>query len=120
MIRKPVDPKELHVVFSESDLMVHLSPYETFGVVSLEAIASGLPVVSLKNGGTEDTWEDISYLCGLLLDKGNSIDEISDAIGSWVSSSRTSSLREASEIIRNRFSPEIVTQRLVEIYEELN
>jgi len=119
-IEEPVPPEDLHLIYSESDLMVHLSPYETFGIVSLEAIANGLPVVSLRNGGSQDTWEDVSSICGLLLDKSSSISEISDAINSWRSSPETLNLREASEIIRSRFSPEIVTKSLIEIYKGLN
>jgi len=48
-----IEYSQLPEFLSESDLLVHSSKYETFGVVIIEAFASGLPVVSTKCGGPE-------------------------------------------------------------------
>ena len=118
-IRGPVRREDLAEVFSTKDLMVHLSPYETFGIVSLEAIASGLPVVSIKNGGSEDTWEDLSEISGLILDPSSTYKEISDSIEKWRSGIQNLQLKDASEILRKRFSGDVVVAQLKEIYEEV-
>lgn len=118
-IRGPVRREDLAQIFSTKDLMVHLSPYETFGIVSLEAIASGLPVVSIKNGGSEDTWEDLSEMSGLILDPSATHKEISDSIEKWRSGIRNLQLKDASEILRKRFSGDVIVTQLKEIYEEV-
>ena len=118
-IRGPVRREDLSEIFSTKDLMVHLSPYETFGIVSLEAIASGLPVVSIKNGGSEDTWEDLSEISGLILDPSSTYKEISDSIEKWRSGIQNLQLKDASEILRKRFSGDVVVAQLKEIYEEV-
>ena len=117
-IRGPVRREDLAEIFSTKDLMVHLSPYETFGIVSLEAIASGLPVVSIKNGGSEDTWEDLSEISGLILDPSAKYKEIADSIEKWRSGIRNLQLKDASEILRKRFSGDVIVSQLKEIYEE--
>tara|TARA_S200000501_G_C20861396_1_gene759922 strand:- start:89 stop:1276 length:1188 start_codon:yes stop_codon:yes gene_type:complete len=118
-IKEPVSQKSLAAVFSTMDLMVHLSPYETFGIVSLEAIASGLPVVSIKNGGSENTWEDLSDISGLVLDPSSTPKAISKAIQEWRSGGIKVDLKDASEILRKRFSSEVIANHLKEIYEEV-
>jgi len=118
-IRGPVRREDLAEIFSTKDLMVHLSPYETFGIVSLEAIASGLPVVSIKNGGSEDTWEDLSEISGLILDSSAKYKEISNCIEKWRSEIRNLQLKDASEILRKRFSEDVIVSQLKEIYEEV-
>ena len=42
----------------ESDVLVHLSDLETFGIAPIEAISSGLPVVITRCGGPEQTLAD--------------------------------------------------------------
>jgi glycogen(starch) synthase len=40
---------------ARADLMVHLSPAETFGLAPLEALVSGLPLLVAQNAGTSQT-----------------------------------------------------------------
>ena len=70
----------VHKYLAQADLMVHLSPYETFGLISLEAIASGLPVISLKNGGAQETWGNLQGSCGRILNLDSTEEEIVEAI----------------------------------------
>ena len=46
------------------------SDYETFGIVYREAMAVGRPVISTKNGGIEENWED---KFGLLVPVGDKL-----------------------------------------------
>lgn len=46
-----------------ADFFVHASSSESFGVVILEALASGVPVIATRSGGPEDfVTEDCGYL----------------------------------------------------------
>jgi len=44
--------------YAQADIYVHSAVYETFGLVILEAMAAGLPVVTLDGGGNRDIIED--------------------------------------------------------------
>ncbi|TYT60982.1 glycosyltransferase [Natrialba swarupiae] len=57
---------ELKYWMSASDLFVHPSYSESFGLVQLEALACGTPVVAAKNGGSEEVISSEKY--GLLFD----------------------------------------------------
>ena len=48
-------PELLSVFYSAADAFVHAGTCETFGLVSLEAQACGVPVVVVKDGGVEST-----------------------------------------------------------------
>jgi mannosyltransferase len=72
---KHVSNKELNIIYSESICLLYISSYEGFGIPILEAMASGCPVISLKNSS-------IPEVCGngcILLptfDKDNIIKKI--------------------------------------------
>lgn len=59
-----------------SNCMVLPSDFETFGVVYIEAMAVGLPVIGTRNGGAEDI---INEENGILVDKNN-VDQLRDAM----------------------------------------
>jgi glycosyltransferase involved in cell wall biosynthesis len=54
----PTDRDGVAAALQRASLFVHASPRETFGVVTLEALASGLPVVATQSGGISQILED--------------------------------------------------------------
>lgn len=67
---------ELPPCFWAADFCVLSSRIEPFGVVLVEAMASGLPVVATRSGGPE---EIVTQECGILVEK-NSVDALIDGI----------------------------------------
>lgn len=106
-------------VLAANDVLVHLSPYETFGLSSLEAIASGTPVVSLHNGGADDSWGDIENLSGVLMDVSANAEDVATAIADLRASSSHLDLKEARSTIEQRFSGEKIATALTTIYESV-
>ena len=88
------------------------SRYETFGVVLIEALACGKPVVSTKSGGPEEIVDEKN---GLLVPLNN-VDEMARALTEM----RRHAGRYDPNRIRGRclarFSPEVVTSSLLRVY----
>ena len=59
---------ELVELYSAADVFVNASEAETFGLVTVEAMACGTPVVAYDNSGSS---EIISEDCGVLVEDGN-------------------------------------------------
>lgn len=55
-------------LYSESNLFVNMTLEETFGLVNVEALACGTPVLTYDTGGSP---EIINNKCGLVVDKHN-------------------------------------------------
>ena len=66
---KYLDQNEIKKLMYECDCFILSSNFETFGVVIIEAMACGLPVIATKCFGPEDI---LNKDCGILIEKNNS------------------------------------------------
>jgi glycosyltransferase involved in cell wall biosynthesis len=79
-------PSEINSFYSGLDIYILASRDETFGVVIVEAMACGLPVIATRCGGPE---EIITHETGVLIEKENpeelarAIVSVSDNLGSY-------------------------------------
>ena len=48
------DPREVARLLASCDAFLHANPNEPFGLVALEAMASGLPIVGVASGGVSE------------------------------------------------------------------
>lgn len=55
---EPMDRRGVAAAMSRASLLVHPSVRETFGMTTLEALASGTPVVAARSGGISSLLED--------------------------------------------------------------
>jgi len=101
-------------LLGKHDAMVHPSFMESFGIVMVEALASGLPVLSTFNGGAEGI---LSPETGILVKPNDSVaiaEGIKELIKRWDSYD--------PEILRNyalqRFSLSTVAKQTVAVYNE--
>ena len=106
--------KEIADSMKKADCFVLASDVETFGVVYIEAMAMGLPVIATKSGGPENFVNDTN---GILIDPDNkevlvkSLEKMYDSCGSY-------DKIKISEDIAKQFSPKAVAEQLSKIYNQ--
>lgn len=66
--RGAVEPDAIGGIMAEHDLLVHTSRHETFGMVVVEAVAAGLPVLATRSGGPEHALAGVEADVGELID----------------------------------------------------
>jgi len=107
--------EELSIKMKESSVFVLPSKKETFGVVLIEAMSCGIPVVSTKSGGPESIidLDKIGVLCSsnkesLFL----AMEEVYDKFTGY-------NADEIRQVVLDRYSQKAVTKQLLLIYKTL-
>lgn len=107
--------KEMY--YKASDLFVLPSLSECFGIVNLEAMASGLPIVASKVGGIPDVVKD--GINGLLVTPGDPEDLAKNILCLLNSESLREKLGTAGKILSKEYSWEMVANKIERVYLDL-
>lgn len=99
------------------DCFVLPSRYETFGVVYIEAMACGKPVIAVANGGPDDFVKDFN---GMLIKPD--VEELTGAINKMIKRLKVYDYYNEEEIsgyIKNLFSYDSIAGKLLEVYKSI-
>jgi glycosyltransferase involved in cell wall biosynthesis len=108
----------LHAFYACSDVFVHATHYEGSSIVTLEAMAHGLPVVATRTGGIPD--KVLSGESGLLVEPRD-VTALTEAIAAVAGDEeRRRAMGSAGRRrVRELFSWDAVAARTIAVYEEL-
>ena len=108
-------PDELIHYYHGADLFAMTSLLETFGIVLIEAVAAGLPVVCFNAPGIRDVMTpDCGIICPM-----NDIKAFADAIFRLVKREESQVLIERCHSYAERFSWDIISDKYMELYSYL-
>ena len=99
---------------TKSNVLILPSAYETFGIVCIEALAVGRPVICTKNGATDFVTEDN----GILIDV-DSDEQLISAMESMYDKYSSYDLEKISERCRGNFSSTNVMNKLMSKFTEI-
>lgn len=100
---------------NKCDCFVLPSRYETFGVVYIEALASGRPVIGALNGGAEDI---INNLNGYLVPIDD-IDILAEKMIKVYDNIESYDEKEIRIDCLKRFSPKVIVNKIISVYKEV-
>lgn len=99
----------------QCDCFVLPSRYETFGVVYIEAMACGKPVIAVRNGGPDDFVKDFN---GILVEAEN-VNSLADAMGSIVEHQEKYDARQIADFVQENFSEQAIARQLEGLYNQI-
>lgn len=102
--------EEVLELLQDANAFVLSSQYETFGIVMIEAMSCGLPVVATKCGGSESIV--INDKLGILVDKG--IKDLAEGMLTLYNSTYNKEYIR-SYVIKN-FSSEVIAKKIIDAY----
>ncbi|MBF0557489.1 MAG: glycosyltransferase family 4 protein [Nitrospirae bacterium] len=105
---------EIHKYYAASDLCVVPSIYEPFGLVHLEALASGIPVITTRRSGGAELIVDGAN--GFVVDAPEDVESIADRIGAVLDKQRYAAMCESARSSSEKFTFDRHVERLTDIY----
>lgn len=99
----------------KADAFVLSSEYETFGVVVIEALALGKPVIATRCGGPESI---VVPSVGYLVEK-NSVHEMASAMQHLYENNKYFNPSDIREYCRNSFSEKAVVKKIEKVYKNV-
>lgn len=105
----------LRKIYSVSDICVVPSRQEAFGLVALEAIACGTPVIATNQGGMVDF---VTKEVGTLIEKED-IKGLAEEIQKVLKGERNFDKNYLQDYAKNNYSQEMLINKLLQLYEEV-
>lgn len=105
----------LRKIYSVSDICVVPSREEAFGLVALEAIACGTPVIATNQGGMVDF---VTKDVGTLIEREN-VEKLAEEINKILDGERNFDKHYLQDYAKNNYSQEILMDKLLNLYEEI-
>ena len=111
------DRRGIAAAMARASVFVHASRRETFGVVAVEALASGLPVVATDSGGVTETMGDDPDALGALV-PADDPDALAAAIVATLERRADFDPEALRGAVERRFGSAFVAEKLLVLYRE--
>lgn len=109
--------KEIYKYYAASDIFVFPTMYEPFGNVHLEALASGLPVITTRLSGASEIIQD--GVQGFVIDKPEDITILAEKIRILMDRDKNISIGLEARRLAEKFSFERHIQKILKLYQSL-
>src|SRR5699024_325621 len=103
-----LDREQMLKEYEMCDCFVLLSEYETFGIVYREALAVGRPIISSRNGGIEENWDDNF---GLLI-KDNTVETAGEALKFLYNNYDKYDCKKISQLCKKLYSESVIAKKI--------
>jgi len=113
----PSGSQAIHTFFHAADIFAMPSFVEGFGLVTVEAMAAGLPVVAYEGPGTEDVLSDTR--CGVMVPQGD-IAQFSDCLARFAEDAHLRrKIGKSAQEFATRYDRRVVARQHVQLYQHL-
>lgn len=106
-----LDKKDVLKNLLRSDCLVHTSHVETFGIVLVEALSLGIPIITTNSGGPKDIFEPEM---GYMVDKVNS-ELISNAMIDFIINKESFNRSKIKSLVK-KYSPSVICNKITSVY----
>jgi UDP-glucose:(heptosyl)LPS alpha-1,3-glucosyltransferase len=106
--------KDMEQFYGASDIYVHPTFYDSCSLTVLEALASGIPVITTRFNGAADIM--ISDEGGIVLDDPKDVKNLGEAIAIFLDKERREKARIATRQWIEKYTPEYNAEKTLEVY----
>ncbi|WP_238882189.1 glycosyltransferase family 4 protein [Clostridium sp. YIM B02551] len=104
--------EEVAIHMANCDVFALASRFETFGIVFLEALTFGKPVIGTKTGGPDTIINDI---CGKIVDVDD-IDGFGEAMLNMYNNINKYDSDEIKSYCKHNFSKDVIASKIIDVY----
>jgi len=109
--------RDIEQYYAASDIYVHPTFYDSCALTVLEALASGLPVVTTRFAGAAEAI--VSDEGGKVVRDPANVEELAEAIGYYVDETRRNTARTVTRQWMEQYSPSYNVGKILEVYYEV-
>jgi len=109
--------ENIETLYASADFFILPSIYEPFGNANLEALASGLPIITTRNCGAAEIITPKKE--GIILEEPSDTKAIAEAIDYLMDSKVRESMGKSARLLAEKFTQEQNAAKMLKIYQEL-
>lgn len=109
--------KHIEQYYAAADIFVFPTIYEPFGNVHLEALASGLPVITTSNSGAAEIIEH--GVNGFVVERPEDVGQIAEKIGVLMDARTRETMSRKARILAEKFSFARYTDTIMRLYDRV-